>query len=105
MSKILDDVRELAGDLGVNDEMHLVRLCDYASSCPFCGNSRRSDDEGRTIGYDHHPECSWLSMARLVAVVEAAERVARRGSTDGPVVYVDWDDHQALVAALGEDGA
>lgn len=45
-----------------------------------------------------------LTVARFalaaLPVLAAAELIARRGSVDGRVVYVDWDDWDTIRAAL-----
>lgn len=56
----------------------LVEASDYASSCPFCGGEMRrgADKERWHVGFDHHPDCSWLAMPQIVKALEAAEQFA-----------------------------
>jgi hypothetical protein len=101
-----DDVRAFMGDLGP------IR---YYESVPsggrwFCGECAgivpglgELDRDTALKQMQHQSGCARIIMPRILAVVEAAERIARRGDVDGMVVFVTWDDYQALVAALGED--
>jgi hypothetical protein len=60
--------------------------------CPFCGmpNGRHSG-----FGDRHHADCPWLAMPRIVAALEAAERVI-----DGDYFDVPKADFDALATAL-----
>lgn len=84
----------------------LVEASDYASSCPFCGGEMRrgADKERWHVGFDHHPDCSWLAMPQIVKALEAAETVVESGGhwarDDSGYKHVDGDDFDALATAL-----
>jgi hypothetical protein len=69
---------------------------NFDRECPFCGmNPSQHNVEGweyrtDTTGVLHHPTCPWISMPRIVAALEAAERIAPA-----------FDD---LITAHGPDG-
>ena len=74
---LVEDAREiLAADL--------IQVSDHATCCPFCsgfvsgyGWDSRPDTTVAYQGYDHYDTCPWLALPRIVAALEAAERLRR----------------------------
>ena len=63
---LLDDARRLA------EEGFEPRDTVHESGCTFCGPSGTYRGDGP---WPHLPDCSWLAMPRIVAALEAAERI------------------------------
>lgn len=64
----------------LDDARRLMAFADIPTECAFCGGK---DDVGN---YKHVTDCPWLSLSRIVAVLEAAERVTQ----DDPFILT-WD--------------
>ena len=97
---------EAAKEIASND---LVELSDYATTCYFCGGfvigygwDSRPADTVAYQGYDHYADCPWLSLPRIVAALEAAERLVDNWGDGSEVytVYTDYPSYRALVSAL-----
>ncbi len=107
MSSLLDDVRALVSD-GPPDWDD-----DYGYwRCELCGATRGpfAEDEATRVdeafaAFTHDFDCPWRAMPRLVAVLEAAERVADAYQSVEWVEDMDRGALNALVAALQEPGA
>lgn len=61
--------------------------------CLYCGAIRESDDPDHPAA-EHGTTCAWLSMPRIVAALEAAERVV--------VVAGDDDQDEDALLALAD---
>lgn len=70
---------DAARELGAMTEADLREATDYRIDCGFCGGAEIRDGERPSvfIRYDHHPTCPWLAMPRIVAALEAAERLTQ----------------------------
>lgn len=58
---------------------------------------------GMPVHHGHDPDCPWIAVPKIVAALEAAERMTTFSDEDGSVVCVGRDDFNALRDALGGD--
>src|SRR5215211_5102066 len=63
---LLSDARRLLEELGDDGPRLMWELPSDMSECALCEVEARG----------HKPDCPWLSMPRIVAALEAAERMA-----------------------------
>ena len=87
---LVEDARTLArrGFTPWEDSCHLT--------CELCGN----DGAGVEGAHPHDPTCPWLSMPRIVAVLEAAERMVAAAD----LVLVDTVQVLPSTQVVPEDG-
>lgn len=82
---LLDDARRLV-------ESNVAE--NFDKECGFCGMSPSLHDvEGWTyradnLGALHYPECPWLAMPRIVAALEAADRLIDRGGDEDRAEWI-----------------
>lgn len=90
---LLDDARRLvsAGEPTYYSESE-KRLC-----CTFCVGV---EGEGQGTDVTHEPDCAWLSMPRIVAALESAERMAMAHEQQSYPGY--WSEMQKAVLAYRE---
>lgn len=69
---------------------------DDAVRCSWCdGIVNRCENETEPA---HYPDCPWLSMPRIVAALEAAERLKDRFRDRFPTEVEDGDDDTFAIA-------
>ena len=101
-----EDARELS-------EASIIEVSDHSTCCPFCGGfvigygwDSKPSTTVECQGYDHYHNCPWLSLPRIVAALEAAERVVtgwrvfNTTDPDGALIEIPHPLYDALVAAL-----
>lgn len=90
---LLDEAKRLAMQSPFRNECVAGHTSKAPVTCLFCA----------TPSFSHAPDCPWLAMPRIVAALEAAERVISTydhpDNCDG-TVPINGPEYRALVAAM-----
>lgn len=99
---LVEDARKIAisEPLQFNDDSRAIN-CLMCNSDHFRDGHREIDPD-REI--DHAPDCSWLAMPKIVAALEAADRLVLLSPEDETLMVGVWDCHWCGGVLVNESG-